>query len=94
VLHRYLLEYCQRIGYLPRIVHQINTVSELFDLVETGAGIGFVAGSIVERVYEPGLVFRESSGPRLFIDTGVAYRADNWPGALRLLVRLLREQSI
>jgi len=33
------------------------------------------------------------SGPRLFIDTGVAYRADNRSEALRVLIQLLREQS-
>jgi DNA-binding transcriptional LysR family regulator len=92
-LHQYFLESCQRLGYVPRIVHEINTVSELFDLVGACAGIGFVKRSIAERVREPGVVFRELSGPRLFIDTGVAYRADNRSEALRALIQLLREQS-
>ena len=92
-LHQYFLESCQRLGYLPRIVHEINTVSELFDLAAAGAGIGFVKRSIAERVRESGVVFRELSGPRLFIDTGIAYRADNRSEALRVLIQLLREQS-
>jgi DNA-binding transcriptional LysR family regulator len=91
-LHQYFLESCQRLGYVPRIVHEISTVSELFDLVGAGAGIGFVKRSIAERVREPGVVFRELSGPKLFIDTGVAYRADNQSEALRVLIKLLREQ--
>jgi DNA-binding transcriptional LysR family regulator len=92
-LHEYLLESCQRLGYTPRIVHEINTASELFDLVASGAGIGFVKRSIAERAREPGVVFRGLSGPKLFIDTGVAYRADNRSEALRTLIQLLREQA-
>lgn len=92
-LHEYLLESCQRLGYVPRIVHEVNTVSELFDLVASGAGIGFVkkihwgarsgAGSGISGVERT----------EAFIDTGVAYCADNRSEALRALVQLLREQS-
>jgi DNA-binding transcriptional LysR family regulator len=92
-LHENLLESCQRLGYTPRIVHEINTASELFDLVASGAGIGFVKRSIAERTREPGIVFRELSGPKLFIDTGVVYRRDNPSEALRALIQLLRERS-
>jgi DNA-binding transcriptional LysR family regulator len=92
-LHEYFVESCQRLGYSPRIVHEINTVSEVFDLVRAGAGVGFVKRSLAVRVHEPGVVFRELSGPSLFIDTGVAYRTDNRSDALRALIQLLREQS-
>jgi DNA-binding transcriptional LysR family regulator len=91
-LYEYVFESCQRLSYAPRIVHEINTVSELLDLVAAGAGIGFVKRSITERVRESGVVFRELSGSKLFIDTGVAYRADNQSEALRALIQLLREQ--
>jgi DNA-binding transcriptional LysR family regulator len=92
-LHKYLLESCQRSGYMPRIVHEVNTVSELFDLVAFGAGIGFVKRSVGERSRESGVVFRELRRPRLSIETGIAYRADNESEVLRVLVQLLREQS-
>ena len=92
-LHQHLLESCQRLDYVPHIAHEVNTVSELFDLVGAGVGIGFVKKSIAERVREPSVVFRELSGPKLFIDTGVAHRADNWSEALRVLIQLLRERS-
>lgn len=92
-LHQYFLESCQRFGYWPRIVHEINTVSELLDLVAAEEGIGFVKKSCTERIRELGVVFRELSGPKLFFDTGVAYRRDNRSEALRVLVQLLLEQS-
>jgi DNA-binding transcriptional LysR family regulator len=92
-LHQYFVESCQRLGYVPHIVHEINTVSELLDLVAVGAGIGFVKMSIIERVREPGVVFRPLSGPKLFIETGVAYRSDSRSEALHSLLQLLREQS-
>jgi DNA-binding transcriptional LysR family regulator len=94
-LHRYFLESCQRLGCTPRITHEVNTLSasEIFDLVGAGAGIGFVKRFIAERVREPGVIIRELSGPKLFTDTGVAYRADNHSEALRVLIQLLREQS-
>jgi DNA-binding transcriptional LysR family regulator len=93
-LHQYLLESSQRWGYVPRIRYEINTISELLDLVGAGAGIGFVKKSIAVRTREPGVVFRELSGPRPFIDTGIAYRADNRSEALQVLVQLLREKPI
>jgi DNA-binding transcriptional LysR family regulator len=92
-LHNYLQDSRQRLGYMPRMVHEINTLSELLDLVAAGAGIGFVKMSVMERVREPGVVFRPLSGPKLFIDTGVTYRSDNRSEALRVLIQLLREQS-
>jgi DNA-binding transcriptional LysR family regulator len=93
-LQRHFLESYQRLGHLPRVVHEINTLSELLDLVAAGAGIGFVKMSIIERVREPGVAFRPLSGPKLFIDTGVAYRSDNRSEALQILIQLLREQCI
>jgi DNA-binding transcriptional LysR family regulator len=92
-LHQYFLESCQRLGYVPRIVHEVNTVSELFDLVGASAGIGFVKRSIAERVRELGVVFQELSGTKLFIETGVAYRTDNRSEALLALIQLFRERS-
>jgi DNA-binding transcriptional LysR family regulator len=92
-LHKYFLTSCQQLGFLPQIAQEINTVSELFDLVGAGAGIGFVKRSIATRVQEAGVVFREFSGPKLFIDTGIAYRPDNRSEALRVLIALLREQT-
>jgi DNA-binding transcriptional LysR family regulator len=91
--HEYFLESCQRVGYVPRIEREVNTVSELLDLVAAGAGIGFVKMSIVERVRERGVVFRPLSGPKLFIETGLAYRSANRSEALQSMPQLLREQS-
>ena len=85
-LHEYLLETCQRLGYLPRIAHEVNTVSELFDLVAAGIGIGFVKRSTAEQAFARGVVFRELTGLKLFIDTGVAYRSDNRSEALQALL--------
>ena len=93
-LHQYFLESCQRLGYTPRIAHEINTGSELLDLVGAEAGIGFVKTSTAKRVNEPGVVFRGLSGPKLFIETGVVYRTENQSEAVRILLQLLREQAI
>jgi DNA-binding transcriptional LysR family regulator len=92
-LHQHFLESCQWLGFAPRIAHEISTLSELFDLVGAGAGIGFAKRSTAGRVSEAGVVFRELSGPKLFIETGVAYRLNNKSEALRVLIALLHEQS-
>lgn len=91
-LHRCLLESRPRLDLSLRIAHEINTVFELFDLVEAGAGIGFVKRSLATRVHHSGVVFRELCGPKLFINTGVACRPDNQSEALRVLITLLRAQ--
>ena len=92
-LYRHLLESCEQLGYVPRIAYEVNSVLELLDLVAVKAGIGFVKRSVADRSLEPGVEFRKISGPGLFIETGVAYRADNQSEALRMLVHLLTEQS-
>lgn len=92
-LHQSILESCQRFGFLPRIAYEVNTVSEILDLVTAGAGIAFVKSSSVERGSEGRIVFRELRGRKLFIETGIAYRPDNNSEALRVLVALLREQA-
>jgi DNA-binding transcriptional LysR family regulator len=92
-LHEYLFESCQRCGYVPRVAHEVNTISELFDLVAAGIGIGFVKRTTSEQAFPRGIVFRELTGLKLLIDTGVAYRADNRSEALRSLLQLLRDQS-
>lgn len=92
-LHQYLLDSCQRLGYVPRIAHEVRTVSELFDLVAAGIGIGFIKRSAVEQAFVRGVVFRDLTGLKLFIDTGVAYLSDNRSEALQVLLQLLREQS-
>ena len=92
-LHQYFLESCQRLGFAPRIAYEINTVSELFDLVGAGVGIGFVKRSITSRLHEQNVVFRELCGPSLVIDTGIAYRHDNQSEGLRALIQLVRDQS-
>jgi DNA-binding transcriptional LysR family regulator len=90
MLYQWLLDACLRLDYEPRIVHEVNTFSETLDLVSAGAGIGLVKRSITESVREPGVVFRELSGSKLFIDTGLAYRADNRSEALQSLLKLFR----
>jgi DNA-binding transcriptional LysR family regulator len=80
-------------GQVPVIAHEVNTVAELLDLVSNGAGIGFVKRVIAERTPEPGVAYRELSGPGLFIETGVVYRAEDKSEALRTLLQLLLEQA-
>lgn len=92
-LHRYFLDSCQQLGFLPRITHEVNSVSELLDLVEAGTGIGFIKRSIAARVQASGVAFRELGGAKLFIDTGIVFRPDNESEALRVLMALLREQN-
>jgi len=92
-LHCYLLESCRKFGYVPHVTHEINTLSELLDLVAAGAGVSFVKRAVADRVNEPGVAFRAMSEQGLFIDTGIAYRADNRSEALQVVIQLLREHS-
>jgi DNA-binding transcriptional LysR family regulator len=92
-LHQFFLESCQRLGCVPQIVCEVNTVSELLDLVGAGVGIGFVKRSTARRIHATGVVFRELRGLSLSIDTGLVCRSDNRSEALRVLIRILSEQS-
>ena len=93
-LHQYLLESFRRSGCAPQIVHEVNTVSELLDLVGAGIGLGFVKRSIAEQVRVPGVIFRELDGPKLSVETSVSRTGLTIESeALRILIQLLREQS-
>lgn len=92
-LHDHLLTACQKLGFVPRIVHGVKTPTEAIDWVAAGAGIALVRASTGERLQHKGVAFRRLAAPGLTIETGVAYRGDNRSEALKALVQLLRDQS-
>lgn len=92
-LHDHLLSSCQKLGFVPNIVHGVKTPTEAIDWVAAGAGIALVRSSTAERLQHKGVAFRRLASPGLTIDTGVAYRGDNRWESLKALVELLREQS-
>lgn len=92
-LHQCFLESCRELGFLPRITQEVSSIFETLDLVEAGTGIGFVKRSMAGRLQASGVAFRELSGPKLSIDSGMVFRSDNASEALRALVALLREQG-
>lgn len=93
VLYEHLLKCCQKLGFVPNIVHEVMTVTEALDLVASRFGLTFAKGSTVTRLQPKGVVFRNLAAPGLAMKIGVAYRGDNRSKALQSLVRLLREQS-
>jgi DNA-binding transcriptional LysR family regulator len=83
---------CQQVGFMPRIVHEVCTVTEILDCVAAGYGIGFVPASVETRLSEKGVVFREISSP-LLVCIGVAFRNDNRSDTLHLFLRALHPLS-
>ncbi len=92
-LHDHLLKSCQKLGFVPNIVHGVKTPTEAIDWVAAGTGIALVCASTGDRIQHKGVAFRRLAAPGLTIETGVAYRGDNRSQALKALVQLLREQS-
>ena len=86
-------DFCERLGYSPRVIHEVNTLSEIFDLVRLGLGIGFVKKSAAAVSTENGIAFKALSGSQPYIDTGVAYRNGPLSPSLEKLVELLREHQ-
>ena len=83
---------CQRVGFMPKIVHKVSTVTEILDCVAAGFGIGFVSASIETRLSEKGVVFRDLSPP-LLVFVGVAFREDNHSNSLHMFLRALSQLS-
>jgi DNA-binding transcriptional LysR family regulator len=91
--HDKLLDDCHRLGYGPKIVHEVLTYDELLGVIGTGVGVGLVTESMSQRVQARGVVFRPLPEPGLFVHTGAIYRADNSSKSLLALLAVLSESG-
>lgn len=82
--HRQLLEICQRMGFIPDIVHEANNVHSILRLVESGLGVSIVPFSLQEQYSYLSLRFIPIPEIPLFTEVVLAYKpaklhpATNW----------------
>ncbi len=55
VYHQKLVEICHRLGFVPAITHEANTVHSILQLVAHGAGISILPASLYSQVQALGL---------------------------------------
>ena len=87
-VHDDFLAWCRSQGYVPNVVQEVTSVSEILDFVAEGAGVGFVKASAC-RLHEDGLAFCPIGDPPYLVSTGILYRTDNRSQLLRNLVTCL-----
>lgn len=66
-------EYFARERLSPQIVCEVSNSIELYDLVRSGVGVGFVRRSTSQRFPAVGVTFVEFAEPRPRVDTAIAY---------------------
>jgi len=96
-LYDTIIALCQSEGFSPRITLEAHPAQSIIAMVASGLGIGFIA-SPVQQLPRPGVVYRPISGPRPYMNIGVAYRSDAMSPAASIFVQIAstvgRELSI
>ena len=89
-LHDYLRRIGKENGFVPKVVHEVTSISEALELVAAKIGTALVRASSAARLHAHGVVFRECAEPELFVEVGLAYRTQDPPPAVEKLINLLR----
>ena len=67
---------CQEAGFTPNVIEEVEQLHTMVSLVSAGLGVSIVAAS-VSRFQPPNVVFRSLDDPELYIEFGLAWRADD-----------------
>lgn len=78
----------RRVGYIPNLSREAQSVSEALGLVGEGFGITFVKTSEL-RLHHDGLVVRPLAEPLLTIETGLAYLDEGGRGCVQQFASLV-----
>jgi len=67
---------CQEAGFTPNVIEEVEQLHTMVSLVSAGLGVSIVATS-VSRFQPPNVVFRSLDDPELYIEFGLAWRAED-----------------
>lgn len=86
-LYDEIISACQRVGFSPRIGHEVQHVTSIANLVAAGLGISVVPTSL-QQVHAAGVVYRPIQGDVPKARMSLAYRRDDPSPSARNLVQL------
>lgn len=67
---------CQEAGFTPNVIEEVEQLHTMVSLVSAGLGVSIVAAS-VSRFQPPNVDFRSLDDPELYIEFGLAWRAED-----------------
>lgn len=85
------MECCASVGFTPKVIHEVSTITEILDLVAGGMGVSFVQRTVQSRFRPEGIAFREFAAPELTLEIGVTYRDGDCSEGLLALLRALKQ---
>ena len=93
-LHARVYAACQRAGFTPNVIEEVEHLYTMISLVAAGMGVTVVAESL-QCFQPPGVVFRAltDKSDLLYLDFGLAWRADDGSPALTGFREIARQMD-
>ena len=88
----WLIETCQRAGFSPRILQDVEIERTLIQSVAAGLGVALLPDQI-RKLPHQNVVFRKLS-PKVLTESCIAWKADNQSTALKAYINIVRDRGI
>ena len=82
-----LVEMCHRMGFKPDIMHEVNNVHSILQLVEAGLGVSILPLSLKQQYANLQLVFIDLTDIPVVTEVVLAYKKSNLSNALRWFIQ-------
>lgn len=89
--HAWLYDVCQRAGFIPRILQDVELESDLLSFVADDLGVA-LAREQIKRLAHPAVVFRPLAEP-LKADYWVAWHQENRSKALHQYIQIVKNEA-
>ena len=84
--HHKLMEICSRMGFKPNIVHEVNNVHSIFQLVEAGLGVSVLPLSLQEQYAHLNVSMFKLTDIPIFTEVVLAYKKFDVNPALKWFI--------
>jgi DNA-binding transcriptional LysR family regulator len=89
-LYDQVIALCQRAGFSPRVVQEVNEMQVMLGFVAAGLGIALLSAS-VKHFQRPGVVYRELQPSTPEVALAMIWRRDDPSAVLQAFLRVVRE---
>lgn len=86
-LYDEIISACQRVGFSPRITHEVLHVTSIANLVAAGLGVSVVPASM-QQVHAAGVIYRPIKGDAPKARMSLAYRRDDPSQSVQNVLKL------
>jgi DNA-binding transcriptional LysR family regulator len=91
-LYDQVIAVCQRSGFTPRVMQEVNEMQVMLGFVAVGLGIALLSTS-VKQFQRPGVVYRELQPSSPEVALAIVWRRDDRSPVLQAFLEVIRELS-